>query len=72
MVEVWVVVAILGVATSIITPLVNRVVVQNELIRTQKETIALQGRTIDMMEITGKLQDKMLRALPPPAEGPVS
>lgn len=66
MVEVWVVVAIIGVATSIITPLINRISTQNDLIRTQKETISTQGRTIDMLEVTGKLQERMYRALPEP------
>jgi type II secretory pathway pseudopilin PulG len=64
MVEVWVVVALLGVATSIIAPLVNRITTQNEIIRTQKQTIDTQDRTITALEIAGKLQDKLLQALP--------
>lgn len=63
------VVAIIGIATSVIAPLASRITTQNELIRTQKQIIDTQARTIDMLEITGKLQDKMLRALPQP-EGP--
>lgn len=66
MVEVWVVVALIGVATSIITPLTVRITALNELNRTKDVTIETQRRTIDSLEITGKLQDKMLMALPQP------
>lgn len=60
------VVAVIGVATSIITPLVNRISNQNEIIRTQKETIQTQDRLVTQLEVAGKLQDKMLGLLPPP------
>jgi type II secretory pathway pseudopilin PulG len=70
LVDVWVVVAVIGVATSIITPLVGRVSTQNELIRTQRQTIDTQDRALSALEIAGKLQDKLYRTLPPPPGGP--
>lgn len=60
------VVAVIGIATSVITPLVNRIVNQNEIIRTQKETIQTQDRLLTQLEVAGRLQDKMLGLLPPP------
>lgn len=66
MVEVWVVVALIGIATTAIAPLVTRITTQNEVIRTQKETIATQDRMITGLEIAGRLQDKLLHLLPAP------
>jgi hypothetical protein len=69
-VEAWVVVAVLGGATTVIGWLVSRITTQNEVIRTQKTTIDTQARSLDMMEITGRLQDKMLQVIPSPRGGP--
>jgi hypothetical protein len=66
MVEGWAVALIVTGAFTVIGWLVARLTTQNEVIRTQRETIETQRRNIDQLEITGKLQDKMLSALPHP------
>lgn len=70
MVEAWVVVAVIGLASTILGMMQSRITTQNEVIRTQKETIATQARSLDMLEVAGKLQDKLYRTLPPPPGGP--
>lgn len=64
MVDGWVVALIVTMSMTIVGWLVARLTTQNEVIRTQKETIETQRRMVDNLEITGKLQDKLLKALP--------
>lgn len=69
MVEGWVVAIVVTASLTAIGWLVSRMTTQNEVIRTQRETIETQRRAIDVLEITGKLQEQMFSALPRPRSG---
>lgn len=70
MIDGWVLALVVTGSFTIIGWLVARLTTQNDVIRTQERTIDTQERTIISLELAGKLQDKLLRALPAPPGGP--
>lgn len=66
MVEGWVVTIIVSASLVIIGWLVQRITAQNEVHRTQRETIDTQKRQIDRLETAADVTNDVLARLPLP------
>ncbi len=66
MVDGWVVTVIVSAALVVIGWLVARVTAQNEVHRTQRETIDTQKRQIDRLEVAADVTKDVLERLPLP------
>jgi hypothetical protein len=65
-VEAWVVVLIVTASLTAGGWLMSRLTTQNEVIRTQRETIDVLKRHNDRLEVTADVTDKLMSSLPRP------
>lgn len=66
LVEAWVLTAVVGIAVTVVGWLVSRMTTQNELIRTQRETIDVLKRHNDRLEVAAEVTERVLNSLPQP------
>lgn len=65
-VEAWVVGLIVTASIGILSWVVSRMTTQNELIRTQRETIDVLKRHNDRLEVAAEVTERVLSSLPQP------
>lgn len=66
MVDGWVVALIVTAALTTLGWVLARLTTQNEVIRVQRETIDVQKRQIDRLEVAAEVTERVLSSLPQP------
>jgi len=65
-VESWILAMVVTISLGVLSWVVSRMTTQNEVIRTQRETIEVQRRQIDRLEVAAEVTERVLSSLPQP------